>query len=152
MFTLSIFFPVQSSSVVLSWADYKSHDLKKLLRGNKKIKFSIIKRNLKQEKSKTLSMPIKENFRSRSNFVFAATISLLRANVMKNFKIGYNISDLSNNSSTCAVAIVVKVKVHCLLISFTAARNQWSLLVYLHIIERISIYCEKSYIGNKNIC
>lgn len=48
---------------------FKSHDLQELLRGNKEIKFPIIRRPPDQKESKILQTPAEEDFRSRSDFL-----------------------------------------------------------------------------------
>ena len=48
---------------------FKSHDLQELLRGNKEIKFPIIRRPPDQRESKILQTPAEEDFRSRSDFL-----------------------------------------------------------------------------------
>lgn len=70
------------------------------------------------------------------------------------FKMNFaiNVPCLFNNFPTCEVAIVAEVKANSLQTSFADAKNQWSLLAYLQIMEQTSICREKSYVGNKNIC
>lgn len=102
---------------------FKSYRLKRLLKENKRIKFPIIKHDHKKKKLKTLQIPAKENLKSRSDFVFVVTTSLLRANIIESLKIGYNVPGSSNNSPICEVAIVAEVKTHWLPTLFAVIRN-----------------------------
>ena len=131
---------------------FKSHDLKELLKEDEGIKFPIVKCHGNQPKSDILQTPAEEDLRSRSDFVFAASTSLLSKKVMLKMSLAANVPCLSSNPSTCGVAIVAEVKANSLQTSFAAAKNQWSSLAYLQIMERISICREKSYVGDENIC
>lgn len=59
---------------------------------------------------------------------------------------------VSKNLCSCGVAIMAEVKATESITSLTAAKNQWSSLAYLHIMERISIIREKSYVEDEDIC
>ena len=131
---------------------FKSHDLKKLLKGNEEIRFPFVKYLDNQPKSNILQTPTEEDLRSRADFVFAASTSLISKKVLIKMNLATNAPCLSSNSPTCGVAIVAEVKVNLLPTSYAAAKNQWSLLAYLQIMEQTSISREKSYVGDKNIC
>ena len=131
---------------------FKSHDLTELSKGDEGIRFPLVKCHGNQPKSNILQTPAEEDLRSRSDFVFAASTSLLSHEVMQIMSLAFNVPCLSSNSLTCGVAIVAEVKANSLQTSFAAAKNQWSTLAYLHIMERTSIRREKSYVGDENSC
>ena len=131
---------------------FKSHDLKELSKWDKGIQFPIVKCHGNRPKSNILQTLAKEDLRSRSDFVFAASTSLLSEEVTFKMSLAANVPCLSSNSPTCGVAIVAEVKANSLQTSFAAAKNQWSSLAYLQIMERTSICREKSYVGDENIC
>lgn len=131
---------------------FKSHDLKELSKGDEGIRFPLVKCHGNQLRSNILQTPAEEDLRSRSDFVFAASNSLFSEDVTFRINLAVNVPCLSSNSPTCAVAIVAEVKANSLQTSFAAAKNQWSSLAYLQIMERTSICREKSYVGDENIC
>ena len=66
---------------------FKSHDLKELSKGDEGIRFPFVKCLGNQPKSNILQTPAEEDLRSRPDFVFAASTSLISKKVM--FKINF---------------------------------------------------------------
>ena len=134
---------------------FKSHNLHELMAGDQAIKYPIIKRDLLRQKSAILQTPAEMDLRARSDIVFAASTRILGQNIVdiiQNLGVDHPISGLSNNLRSCAVAIVGEVKATFSSALFTAAKNQWSSLAYLHIMERVSISRKATYVGDENIC
>ena len=134
---------------------FKSYDLHKLVRGDQAIKYSLVKRDLFTEESDVLQTPPKTNLRSQSDFVFAVSTICFGQRFADNIQMpakDYPIPGLSNYFLYCAVAIVAEVKPDSSSASVTVARYQWSSLAYLHMMERVSISRETTYVGNEGIC
>lgn len=131
---------------------FKFHDLKELSKGDEGIRFPFVKCLGNQPKLNILQTPAEEDLRLRADFVFAASTSLISKKVMFKMNFAINVPCLSSNFPTCEVAISAEVKANSLQTSFADAKNQWSLLAYLQIMEQTSICREKSYVGNENIC
>lgn len=98
-----------------------------------------------------LQIFIQNDLKSWSDIIFAISTSLFNKKIILKISLAANIPCLFSNSTTYEIAIIAKVKANSLQTSFAAIKNQWSMLVYLHIIEQTSIRYEKFYIGNKNI-
>lgn len=121
------------------------------MKGHKRIRYPIVKRDPFQKKSTFLQTPAKKDLRLLFDFVFAESTNWAK----KEFSYNILVSDvpcLSNNCFTYAVAIAAKVIAIFSLISVVAAKNQWSSLVYLQIMKQISVSREILYFGDKNIC
>ena len=93
----------------------------------------------------------KFSFGARSDFVFAASTNFFWEKAF--WMISYYICStncpvpgLSNHFRCCEVAIVAEVK------TTSSAKNQWSSLAYLQIMERLPISREASCVCDKNIC
>lgn len=69
-------------------------------------------------------MPVKENLRLQSDFVFAASTSLFSEKIILEMNLAVNVHYLSSNSPICGIAIVAKIKVNSLQTSFATAKNQ----------------------------
>ncbi len=154
LFLLKVFTSDENSYTILHKfsSPFKSHDLKELSKGNEGIRFPFVKYLGNQPKLNILQTPVEEDLRLRADFVFAASTSLISKKVMFKMNFAINVPCLSSNFPTCGVAIVAEVKVNSLQTSFADAKNQWSLLAYLQIMEQTSICREKSYVGDENIC
>ena len=130
---------------------FKSHNILELMRGDEGIRYPIVKRDPLQKESTSLQTPAEEDLRSRSDFVFAASTDWAGGKFSYDILVS-DVPCLSNNRLTCAVAIVAEVKATFSQTSVAAAKNQWSSLAYLQMMERISISREAPYVGDKNIC
>lgn len=130
---------------------FKSHNLHELVRGEKAIKFPLVKRDPFKKPSDTFQTPAEVDLRSRSDFVFAALSKFYIEDILK-LNSMCSIPGIADNSYYCAVAIVAEVKATSSQRAFTAAKSQWSSLAYLQIMERISIRRDADYVGDENIC
>lgn len=132
---------------------FKSHHLHELKKGNQAIKFPLIKRDPYTEQSDILQTPAEVDLRARSDLVFAASTKFFSKSVREAIRLlsqNYSIPGLSNNLHCCAVAIVVEVKATSTPASNIAAKNQWSSLAYLQMMERVSVSREASYVGDED--
>lgn len=154
LFPLKVSTPGEDNfAIILEFpGPFKSHNLKELLKGDEGIKYSIVKRNSPKEESQFLQTPAEEDLRSRSDFVFAASADVLGKKIRKISQLFGTVPCVSNGGRTCAVAIVAGVKATASPTSLVAARDQWSSLVYLQIMERVSIRREAYYVGDEDIC
>ena len=112
---------------------FKAHDLYELERGDEGINYPTI----------------------QSDFVFAASLNWFGGHVQSKIRVHGNVSPLPcvcNNLRSCAVAIVAEAKATASSASFAAAKNQWSSLAYVQLMERMSISRETPYVGDENIC
>ena len=113
---------------------------------------------VKQHKgSKLFETPNAKCLTVRSDFVFAALFKWFDETMQKAIKNYRNLEGsvlpgFSNNNSSFAVAIVAEVKLNSSEPSFLAARNQWSIMAYTQLMQRISITREETYVGDENIC
>lgn len=91
----------------------------------------------------------KFSFGARSDFAASTNFFWEKAFWMISYYIcstNYPVPGLSNHFRCCAVAIVAEVK------TTSSAKNQWSSLAYLQIMERLSISREATCVCDKNIC
>ena len=133
---------------------FKTHDLYELAKGEEGIKYPMIKRFPLEEASEILQTPAESDLRSRSDSVFAASPKWFRAAIRASMKVHGKLSHppcFSNNLRSCAVALVAEVKATASKASFAAAKNQWSSLAYVQLMERVSITREKPYVGDEDI-
>lgn len=103
-----------------------------------------------------LQTPAQDDLRSRSDFVFAASIMILDATTTRQL-VGMTITIsrspcLSNDQQSCAVVIVAEAKASSSQASRSAVKVQWSLAAYLQIMDQISIAREATYADSENIC
>ena len=134
---------------------FTSHNLHELMAGDQAVKYPLIKRDPLKEEFDILRTPAEIDLRARSDFVFAASTKCLEQRIVgKILSLGVDhpIPGLSNHLRGCAVATGAEVKATFSSASFTAAKNQWSSLAYLQIMERVSISREATYVGDENIC
>ena len=125
---------------------FKSYDLYELVRGDC---------DPFTEESDILQTSAEINLRARSDFVFAASTKCFGQRFVADIQMAgktHPIPGLSNNLCCCAVAIVAEVKATPSLASIAAAKNQWSSLAYLQMMERVSIRREATYVGDEDIC
>ena len=134
---------------------FKSHDLHELVRGDQAIKYPLVKRYPFKEEPDVLQTLAATDLRSRSDFVFAVSTNCFGQRFRHDIEMtarDFPIPGLSNDLLCCAVAIVAEAKPDSSPASVTAARNQWSSLAYLHMMERVSISREETYVGDEDIC
>ena len=134
---------------------FKSHQPTELGKGDDFVKYPIVLHDTSTEKSDKLQTPAEVDLRARSDFVFAASGNVFDPGVIKAIRDagdGNPIPCFSSNLRSCAVAIIAEVKATSSIASSAAARNQWSSLAYTHMMERISIRREATYVGDENIC
>lgn len=103
---------------------FKSYNLKKLLKKDKKIKFPIVKYHGNQPKLNILQIFTQNNFRSWFDFVFTISTFLFNKKIILKISLAVNISFLSSNSTICKIAIVVEVEANFLQTLFAAIKNQ----------------------------
>ena len=113
---------------------------------------------VKQHKgSKLFETPDAKSLTVRSDFVFAALFKWFDPPIREEIE-RYHIvkksvlPGFSNNNSSFAVAIVAEAKITSSEASFLAAQNQWSIMAYTQLMQRISITREETYVGDENIC
>lgn len=117
----------------------KFHHLHELVKGDQAFTYPLIKRDPLEE-SYILQKPAEIEIRARSDFAVAASTKGLGQRVMDEIQMPgkyHPIPCLSKNLRCHAVAIVAEVKATSLLASATAAKNQWSSLAYLQMMERV---------------
>ena len=135
---------------------FRAHNLHELRKGDGAIKYPLIKVDSSQEKVECLQTPTQDGLRSRSDFVFAASIMILDATTRGQVKLAttseFRLPCLSNDLRSCAVAIVAEAKANSLPASRSVAKIQWSSVAYLQIMDRISIAREATYADDENIC
>ena len=71
---------------------------------------------------------------------------------IRSYGISYGLPGFSDNLRSCAVAIVAEVKATSSQPSLLAAKNQWSMMAYTQLMQRVSITREETYVGDENIC
>ncbi len=116
---------------------FKTYNLHELIRGDEGIKYPIIKR----DSFKVTSGPAPISCLQRQSRGLEQILSSIQLHGKSS-----PIPCLSNNPCSCAVAIVAEVK------ATASAKNQWSSLAYLQVLERILASREATYIGDENIC
>lgn len=135
---------------------FGTHNLRELLRGDEAIEYPIIKYDPIQEKLEWLQTPAPDDLRSRSDFVFAASITILDETIRLQVQLAtagkFRFPCLSNDLRCCAVAIVAEAKATALPAARTLARIQWKSVAYLEIMDRISIARGATYADDENIC
>lgn len=135
---------------------FRAHNLHELRKGDGAIKYPLIKRDASREKSQNLQTPAQDDLRSRSDFVFAASIMILdsttRDCVTEATSPEFRIPCISNDLRSCAVAIIAEAKAIASTGSNALAKIQWSSLSYMQIMDRISIAREATYADDENIC
>lgn len=107
---------------------FKAHNIRELLKGDEAIKYPLVKCNASQEKSEWLQTPAQDGLRSRSDFVFAASIMILNETTRTQAKLATNsefcLPYLSNDLRSCAVTIVAEAKADATPSSRSVARTQ----------------------------
>ena len=134
---------------------FKSHQPTELGKGDDFIKYPLVKHNKLTEKSEKLQTPAEVDLRARSDFVFAASRKYFDEDIIKHINIRGmegRLPGFSSDCSSCAVAITAEVKAICSPASVAAAFNQWSVLAYTQMMDRISVIREATYVGDENIC
>ena len=125
LFPLKVSISGENSFIILHKFSslFKFHNLENLSKENKKIRFFFINYLDNEIKLDILQSLTKKDLRTRANFVFATSTSLISKNIKTILVLATNVPCLSSNFPTCGVAILVEVKANSFLTSFATTKN-----------------------------